>query len=627
MYKIYPNVRKQKDVIIDGEILSVDFAKFTVYFSRKMENVLRELSGFVEIELGEEKESNVKYLENALLAEENYTLDINEEGIVINASSESGFYYATKTLKQIVKNEKFPFTLKGVHIEDWPDLKIRAYMWDISRNRVPKLETMKYVVDIMSELKMNHLELYVEGFSFEYKSFKQYLTKNAYVTLEEYLELEKYCEERYIDFVPNQNGFGHMTDWLEIDEFHNLAEQPEGFTIWDSFRPASTLDPNDPGSLELVKKMYADMLPYTKSKYFNMNFDEPHELGMGKNKELVEQSSVSDVYKSFVRKVHPIVTSYGKKALMWGDVLVRKDQPLDNLPEDIIYIDWGYDAEYHFEKHLRKLKDKNVPFMAAPGSTTWCSWLGRLYDWAENIRSAIENVDRYGGEGVILTDWGDFGHHQHLIASLAPLAYTGLLSWRNESGTLKRVRGFLNKFVFKDEQNLFADVVMDAGSYYLYEKKYRGNGTIAFATFYYVYSALQNKNPIEKYKELMEKSLFDKEHYIIINDFFKLKKKQIAMCKVDEIWKKELNHSIDFVSALSHLNFAFSNDCDKQEYYLQRAKKEMIKNQKAMKAIWMKRNKVGRLDKTLKYYDMVVEFIDLCLNGIGGTHETKDQNN
>ena len=181
---------------------------------------------------------------------------------------------------------------------------------------------------------------------------------------------------------------------------------------------------------------------------------------------------------------------------------------------------------------------------------------------------------------------------------------------------MKRVREFLNSFVFKDKQNLFADVVMDASSFYQFEKNYRGNGTIAFATFYYVYCAIQNDDPIEKYKYLMRNSLFDKEHYIILNDFFKMKKKQVSLCAVDDIWKDELNHSVDFVMALSHLNFAFSDDCDNKELYLEKAKKELKKNKLALKKIWLRRNKISRLDKTNDYYDMMVDFIDLCLNEI-----------
>ena len=43
MYRIYPNVKLQKDIKIDGKLVSVEFSKFAVYFSEKMENVFLEL--------------------------------------------------------------------------------------------------------------------------------------------------------------------------------------------------------------------------------------------------------------------------------------------------------------------------------------------------------------------------------------------------------------------------------------------------------------------------------------------------------------------------------------------------------------------------------------------------------
>lgn len=75
---------------------------------------------------------------------------------------------------------------------------------------------------MFATLRYNHLELYIEGFSFEYQSFKHLLSDNNYLCLQDYLELEKFAQEYYIDFVPNQNGFGHMSDWLAQDEYKNL---------------------------------------------------------------------------------------------------------------------------------------------------------------------------------------------------------------------------------------------------------------------------------------------------------------------------------------------------------------------------------------------------------------------
>ena len=117
-----------------------------------------------------------------------------------------------------------------------------------------------------------------------------------YISLEDYLELEKFANKYFIDFVPNQNGFGHMGEWLKLDEFKHLANVEGLFKIWGSNRYSTTLDPTNEESYLLVKRMYDDMLPHSKSNYFNMNFDEPYELGHGKSKELCDKLGKEIVY-------------------------------------------------------------------------------------------------------------------------------------------------------------------------------------------------------------------------------------------------------------------------------------------------------------------------------------------
>ena len=616
MYNIFPNLKKQQ---LSEEYLNLD--KVGVYFSKKMANVAKELQTFLVYE-EVTKNANLEYLVKKKLKKEAYEIDILTSGIKVYASDISGFFYATKTLKQIITY--MPIKLQCAHIEDEPDLSVRGFMYDISRNKVAKLATLEYIVDIMADLKMNHFELYVEGFSFEYKSFQQYLTKNAYITLKEYKKLEKYCNDRCIDLVPNQNGFGHMTDWLAQDELKGLAVLPGGMDLWGSHRDPSTLDPCDEGSVELVSKMYADMLPYSKSPYFNMNFDEPFELGKGKSEEISKEMGIDELYISFVNKVYPHIKKYNKQPMIWGDVLVRHGASLEHMPKDMIYLDWGYEGDYPFDVQLKKLKEANVPFIAAPGTTTWCGWLGRLYDWVENISNAIWNTYKLGGMGVITTDWGDFGHLQHLIATLPPLVFTGLLSYRCKAGTIKQVRNYLNRFIFKDKNNLFADVVMDASSYYQFEKNWRGNGTVAYATFSFMNYAMREEDHMTKFNDLMRWSKIDYKNYLVLIDFFKNKKKQIALCDVDDAWKKELNHTIDLITSIYHVNVATNEDLSLSERIslLEKGKAGLLKSSKTIKKIWLSRNKYSYLDKTLNYYDKAIKFIDVFIEYLqGGTHE------
>lgn len=136
-----------------------------------------------------------------------YTLDISSYKIVIEYSNIQGLYYAIVSLKLLKNN--YAGTIPCIYIEDFPDLAVRGMMLDISRDKVPTKETLMSILGLLADLKYNHFELYVEGFSFAYPSFKElWEGKETPVTGEEIQSLDAFCRSHFIDFVPNQNSFG-----------------------------------------------------------------------------------------------------------------------------------------------------------------------------------------------------------------------------------------------------------------------------------------------------------------------------------------------------------------------------------------------------------------------------------
>lgn len=612
MYIIYP--KPQKMILEEGQF---QLTEKTVFFERKMENVFSELQTAGDYVLGSRDSSSIHYIFNNDLNEQAYEIKVSDQGITVFASEETGFFFATKSLKQMLRS-----SMRNVYIYDEPDLKRRGFMFDISRNKVRTVETIKSVIDIMSDLKMNHFELYVEGFSFEYKSFAQYLEKESYITVEEYLEIQDYANSKYIDLVPNQNGFGHMAEWLKHDEFKDLAESPEGIHLWGTHRAPSTLDPHDPKSIELVKKMYADMIPISNSKYFNMNFDEPFELGKGKSKEVCEEKGLANVYMDYTLQAYDEIKKYNKIPLIWGDVLINHDEEvLARVPKDMIFVDWGYDAEYPFKDHLLKLKNAGIKFMAAPGTSSWCSFLGRTYDALATIRDACVWTKEYGGEGMLLTDWGDFGHFQPLSVSLAPLAYAGLLSWRTKEATYKQLKQYVNKFVFKDNTNIIADLLLDLGNYNRYENAYASNGTNAFHALMFSNYALKEENPVEYYLSKMNDKILTLQKYNALNDFFTIKLNELNESNVDENIKREIRYAVRLVRTFTNMNITINKDVDKQ--FKINLLKEIIDDEasliKEIKEVWLLRNKVSGLEKSIEYITNIVIFAKKLLGEMYGT--------
>ena len=609
MKKLFPSVRSLK-------VLKGTFDKpksLAVYFDN--ENVLQlfVMFNYPYKVIKDENSANLIFKCDNSLNEEGYKIIIDDK-VNISYKTLNGAFYSLLTLGQILVNEVVPY----LEIEDYPVVKTRGFMLDISRDKVASVATIKQVIDLIAKLKMNHFELYVEGFSYEYQSFSKFLEKDGYITKDEYKELEDYAFSRFVDFVPNQNGFGHMAKWLETEEFKDLAVCPEGIFLWGRHRKPTTLDPLDERSIELVKAMYEEMLPGRKSKYFNMNFDEPFELGHGKT----EGMDVATLYTDYMLKVYKEIKKYDKLPLIWGDVLIRHPDKIDLLPKDMTFIDWGYDASSPFDRHAKMLEEKKVDFMTAPGTTSWCSFFGRYIDWYENIKNAVDAVVNNGGKGVLLTDWGDFGHLQFLPVSYGPIVYSGLYSWSHQEGSILTVRDFLNDVIYQDKNEVIGDLLLDLAAYDRYDSSYGGNGTRTFYTFMWACcAALEIEDgKIDFFINKTKDYILPYHKYQVMDNFFKSKLEEIKFIDVKNEETKqtieEIKQTIATVEMITKVNVCFDDSLDvkvKIKFLedLINDKKEYLDNQKKL---WRVRNKEGGLASSISYLEYFYRFIEITLD-------------
>ena len=421
----------------------------------------------------------VSFLSEADLKPEGYRIEIGPAGIRVVYRDYAGAFHALGTLSRMrdPKTKAFPCGI----LEDAPALPVRGFLMDISRDKIPTLSTLKALVDKMAVLKMNHLELYVEGFSLEYPSFPAVAEGETPFTLAEFSELEDYAAKRAVDLVPNMNGFGHMTAWLKRKEFRRLAECPAGFRQWGYHFPPSTLNPLDPRSLALVKRLQDDLLPLSHSANFNINCDEPFELGRGKSRKAVKEKGLGTVYVDYVSRLVEHVNAAGKTALVWGDVLLRHPESLGKLPPGMVFLDWGYDYDYDFASHMEKLAALGVRFLGCPGTSSWCSFASRKRDMFATVGNAVEGAMRFGGEGILLTDWGDMGHLQYLPFSYPGLIYAGLCAWRGKALPEEAVEPLLAQWTGKEASR----AILDLAGYSLLENKHVYNATMSFAPVLY----------------------------------------------------------------------------------------------------------------------------------------------
>src|SRR5580704_6105418 len=152
---------------------------------------------------------------------EGYALTIDKRGATIEFRAPAGLRAATATLRQL--RREYGRRLPCLKIRDWPDFARRGVMLDISRGRVPKLETLLDLAEKLSDFKINELQLYTEH-TFAYKKYKSVWQSWGALTAREIRILDARCRELGIDLVPNQNSFGHLRYFLENPKLKKLAE-------------------------------------------------------------------------------------------------------------------------------------------------------------------------------------------------------------------------------------------------------------------------------------------------------------------------------------------------------------------------------------------------------------------
>ncbi len=471
-YALFPVPRKSQfsEKVLDfgqAEWIRVDpalssaFKKHSITFAGEVSSAF---SSSLKVTAGNPEQGQV-FLSISLVSDgiepQGYRLAASTEGVTLQAADEAGAFYGLQTLWQL--SAQTGAKPPAFTITDHADFPQRGFMLDISRCKVPTLETLFQYVDVLASLKINQFQLYTEH-TFAFSAHEVVWHDASPMTSEEMLVLDAYCRERYVQLVPNLNSFGHFERWLRHPEYMHLAESPDGFEyLWGGRSPyGSTLRPNEQ-SLKFLASLYEEFLPNFSSRLFNVGCDETWELGQGWSKELCEEKGSPRVYLEFLLKIHELVTAHDRQMMFWGDIILREPELVEELPRDVIALEWGYEADHPFDERTQHFAQSQIPFYVCPGTSSWNALTGRTENCLGNLANAARNGLKHGAVGFLNTDWGDNGHHQYL-----PISYIGILagaaySWCFESNEDVSVVDGLNNLVFEDKTGVLGELFFELG--------------------------------------------------------------------------------------------------------------------------------------------------------------------
>lgn len=434
----------------------------TFHYEKLLQEDLKKQLGYeLAITRGESFDKGILLSAQDSFLEEEYHLDIHADGVLLSYGSEKGLLHGIQTLRQMVSQAGalLPFCA----IKDYPAIENRGYYFDVSRGRIPTLESLKALADKLSYYKINQLQLYIEH-SYLFKDQSEVWRDDTPLTAEDILEIDAYCNRLNIELVPSVSTFGHLYKVLRTKTYGEYCERPEEDKLDFSFNDRMhhhTLNVADEGSIEFAKNLIKEFLPLFTSKQFNICADETFDLGKGKSKKLAEEVGVQKLYLDFVKELCQFVIDNGRRPMFWGDIIAGFPEGIRELPEEVICLNWGYSPD-QTEHETKALHDAGAVQYLCSGVIGWNHLINEIENSYKNITKMCSYAHKYQALGILNTDWGDFGHINHPEFSTTGMIYGAAFSWNENQLGFEEINRQISFLEYGDSKEEFISKITRA---------------------------------------------------------------------------------------------------------------------------------------------------------------------
>ncbi|KAL0266782.1 UNVERIFIED_CONTAM: hypothetical protein PYX00_009235 [Menopon gallinae] len=326
-----------------------------------------------------------------------YQIHISANKIHMIANSLQGLHYSILTFTQLLKlNLDSP--LPSVLIQDYSVLRHRGVLLDISpRGRIPNLEYLFSIIDLLSSLKINYLHLYTRLLpSCEWQ---------LCYTKSEMVAIDRRSQDRFITLVPV----------LDVDD-NVTVENLE--TAWQTFQEILTCFPNL--TYIHIGPRLALLLTQTKEV-----FDELEETtsccSHSLNHSVLDNSLTASnvgLNRFWPANATLMVCSNSLHAI-----------GKNCLPKNVILMEYGFQADYDFRGWSKVFQEQGGIMCFSPGTASWNSLSGCPEAAICNIYAAVQAAQEENAIGIVVAHWSG-SHHltPHPFAGPGFLVGAGL-SW------------------------------------------------------------------------------------------------------------------------------------------------------------------------------------------------------
>ncbi|MBI3920372.1 MAG: beta-N-acetylhexosaminidase [Armatimonadetes bacterium] len=389
------------------------------------------------------------------LGAQSYRLEVGPRGVVLEARTPQGFFYAAQTLCQLLGDGG---RVPCVRIEDAPAIENRLVMIAIDQGgfQLVDVDYWKRLLRELAAVKITHVMPYFEGAGFLYEKYPFITAKgeNGF-TRSKSRELSDYAHQRFLKIVPQQQCLGHSGAMLHNEQLKDLRESGDVFCS------------SNPKTFAFFGDLFDELVqafPY--GDYIHVGGDEfAHGFAQCPQcKARAEQIGKPGLYAQHMMQVRGLLKDRKRDMMIWWHEEGFTEEAADNLAKDLVVFDWHYGNQASYPSLERLQKKGFVRTWATPAVTRYYDPGNDFDNTFGNIQGFLRAAARVKAPGECTCTWvqGIWGGRNIFELNLYALLWSAECAWNPVASDAAAFRWKYAHHWFGLDGTARAEEVMDA---------------------------------------------------------------------------------------------------------------------------------------------------------------------